>query len=74
MLFRSFWTRKIPNRGDGNRRKTDWEEITPEDSISREVKRPPKFEEVFIEPETPLVAPLKKGGGGSTSANCSCNG
>ena len=43
-----------------SRRKTEWEEITPEDSISREVKEPPKFEEVFIEPETPLVAPLKE--------------
>lgn len=43
-----------------SQRKTEWEEITPEDSISREVKEPPKFEEVFIEPETPLVAPLKE--------------
>ncbi len=57
-----------------SQRKTEWEEITPEDSISREVKEPLNLKEVFIEPETPLVAPLKRGGGGSTSADCSCNG
>lgn len=43
-----------------SQRKTEWEEITPREVPEREIKEPPKFEDVFIEPEMPLVPPVRE--------------
>ena len=43
-----------------SQRKSEWEEITPAEVPEREIKEPPKFEDVFIEPEMPLVPPVRE--------------
>lgn len=42
------------------RRKSEWDEIAPKTAPLGEVKKTPKFEEVFVEPELPLVPPVKE--------------
>lgn len=43
-----------------SRRKSEWDEIAPKNLSAGEIKKTPKFEEVFIEPELPLIPPVKE--------------
>lgn len=46
-----------------NQRKSQWEEITNNEILNNhEIKTPPKFDEIFTEPKTPLVPPLREVG------------
>ncbi len=46
-----------------SQRKSQWEEITNNEILNNhEIKTPPKFDEIFTEPKTPLVPPLREVG------------